>query len=172
WMPARDAAVWQFENRKWFCSTRNVNHRITHNGDFDAGRIFGKQIDNAQLGLWLERVLHTPNDTLGDSPKISGMMDLLIAQGMWDASVRFAYQFEVAESIEEAFDGQEPAKNAPNTAPSQQVLSEWAQIFEKVWQQHLDAKQNEVRLLCNKEDLSDFEHHVCQEISQNISIAQ
>ena len=171
-MPARDAAVWQFENGKWFCSTRNVNHRITHNGDFDAGRIFGKQIDNAQLGLWLERVLHTPNDTLGDSPKISGMMDLLIAQGMWDASVRLAYQLEVAESIEEAFEGQEPAKNAPNTAPSQQVLSEWIQIFEKVWQQHIDVKQNEVRLLSNKEDLSDFEHQVCYEISQNISIAQ
>ena len=168
WMPARDATVWQFENGKWFCSTRNVNHRITHNGDFDAWRIFGKQIDNAQLGLWLERVLHTPNDTTGDSPKISGMMDLLIAQGMWDASVRLAYQLEVAESLEEAFDRQEPAKNAPNTAPSQQVLSEWAEIFEKAWQQHIDAK-----LLSNQvEDLSDFEHQVCQELSQNISIAR
>ncbi len=171
WMPAREAAVWQVENGKWFCSRKNVNHRITHNGDFDAWRIFGKQIDNAQLGLWLERVLHTPNDTIGDSPKISGMMDLLIAQGMWDASVRLAYQLEVAESLEEAFDGQEPAKNAPNTAPSQQVLKEWAEIFEKVWQQHIDAKHNEARLLSRKENLSDFEHQVCQEISQNISTA-
>lgn len=49
WMPARDAAVWQVENGKWVKSRRNVNHRITHNGDFDAWRIFGKQIDNTKL---------------------------------------------------------------------------------------------------------------------------
>jgi hypothetical protein len=73
---------------KWLCDRQTVNHRITHNGDFDAWRLFGEPIENADLGLWLERVLHTPNATLGNSPKIAGMMDLLITQGMWDAALR------------------------------------------------------------------------------------
>jgi len=167
WMPARDAAVWQVEDGKWVCSRKKVNHRITHNGDFDAWRIFGKPIDNATLGLWLERVLHTPNSTNGDSPKISGMMDLLITQGMWDASVRLAYQLEVAESIEEAFGGQEPAKAAPNTAPSQQALSDWAEIFTGIWQTHNDAKDSSTQ-----DDLSCFETLVFREISKHIWFGQ
>ena len=64
------------------CDRQWVNHRITHNGDFDAWKLFGQQIENAQLGLWLERVLHYPNAALGDSSKIAGMMDLLVTQGL------------------------------------------------------------------------------------------
>jgi hypothetical protein len=167
WMPARDAAIWLAENGKWICTRKNLNHRITHNGDFDAWEIFGKQIDNTTLGLWLERVLHTPNSTSGDSPKIAGMMDLLITQGMWDASIRLAYQLEVAESIEEAFGGQEPAKNAPNTAPSQQALCNWTEIFEGAWQ-----KYNDTNDLSTKAHLSCFEKLVFRELSKNILFSQ
>ena len=175
WIPARQAAVWQIENGRWVREIKNVNHRITHNGDFDDWMLFGKHIKNTKLGLWLERVLHTPNSTIGDSPKIAGMMDLLIAQGMWYASVRLAYQLEVAESIEEAFGGQEPSKDAPNTAPSKQDLSDWAEIFETVFQKHTD-----VLLFLNahsdletfKEDLSIFENDVLQEIGKNASLSQ
>ena len=103
WIPARQVVVWKIDNDKWVRERKNVNHRITHNGDFDAWIIFDKPIENIKLGLWLERVLHTPNSTTGDSPKIAGMMDMLITQGMWYDSVRLAYQLEVAESIEEAF---------------------------------------------------------------------
>ncbi len=140
WIPARQADVWTLENGKWICERKNINHRITHNGDFDAWTLFGRPIENAKLGLWLERVLHTPNATAGDSPKAAGIMDLLITQGMWDASVRL---------------------------PSQQVLSDWVEIFEGVWQKH-----NDTRLFTNKEYLSCFENKVCQEISKNISLSQ
>jgi hypothetical protein len=139
WMPARTTAVWRVERGQWVCDRQTVNHRITHNGDFDAWVLFGEPIENADLGLWLERVLHTPNSTLGDSPKIAGMMDLLITQGMWDASLRLAYQLTVAKSIEEAFGGKSLAKAAPNTAPSELEISDWAAIVEGIFVRHQEA---------------------------------
>lgn len=175
WIPARQVVVWQINNGKWVRERKNLNHRITHNGDFDAWMIFGKPIETTKLGLWLERVLHTPNSTTGDSPKIAGMMDMLITQGMWYDSVRLAYQLEVAESIEEAFGGQEPSKNAPNTAPSEQDLGEWAESFETVFQKYTKVMLflNELSDLATfKEDLGIFEDDVLQEISKNILISQ
>ena len=175
WIPARQAAVWKLGNGKWVRERKNVNHRITHNGDFDAWMIFDKPIENTKLGLWLERVLHTPNSTTGDSPKIAGMIDMLITQGMWYDSVRLAYQLEVAESVEEAFGGQEPSKDAPNTAPSKQDLSDWAEIFETVFQKHTEVMlflSPRSDLVTFKEDLSIFEDDVLQEISKNILISQ
>jgi len=175
WIPARQATVWKIENSKWVRERKNVNHRITHNGDFEAWMLFGKHIENAQLGLWLERVLHTPNSTTGDSPKIAGMMDLLITQGMWYASVRLAYQLEVAESIEEAFGGQEPSKDAPNTAPSKLELGGWAELFERVFQKYADAMlllNSSFTLVTFKEHLSWFEKDVLRESSKNVSISR
>jgi hypothetical protein len=139
WMPARTADVWRVEDGKWVCDRQTVNHRITHNGDFDAWMLFGESVENADLGLWLERVLHTPNSTLGDSPKIAGMMDLLITQGMWGASLRLAYQLDVAKSIEEAFGGKNPRKDAPNTTPSELEIEEWTAIVEGVFLTHQAA---------------------------------
>lgn len=133
WMSARQVYVWQFVEGEWVYQLKNVNHRITHNGDFDAWTLFDKLIGNTELGWWLERVLHTPNHTQGDSPKIAGMMDLLVTQGMWDASVRLAYQLAIAPSIELAFGGQKPAADAPNTAPSEQDISSWAAIFQNIF---------------------------------------
>ena len=133
WMGKRERKVWRFTGREWLCETKNVHHRITHNGDFDSWQIFNRDVDNSILGLWLERVLHTPNATKGDSPKIAGMMDLLVTQGMWYPSVRLAYQQAIAISIEEAFDGQKPTVNAPNTAPSPDDLNTWAKIFESTF---------------------------------------
>jgi hypothetical protein len=166
WMPARNAIIWQVEDEKFIRRVRNVNHRITHNGDFDSFQIFDEQIDNATLGLWLERVLQTPNFTSGDSPKIAGLMDLLITQGMWDASLRLAYQLEVAGSIAAAFGGQKPTKAAPNTAPSQQTLSSWAEIYEEVWEKYHHAGR-----LPDKGSLKRFESHVL-EISKDILLNQ
>jgi hypothetical protein len=130
WTPASIKTVWQMQNEQWVATSQNVNHRITHNGDFDSWRIFGEAIDNARLGLWLERVLHSPNHTVGDSPKIAGMMDLLITQGMWTPAVRLAYQLVIASSLADAFGSQEPSKDAPNTAPSETELHNWSNIFE------------------------------------------
>ncbi|MEO0835502.1 MAG: hypothetical protein AAFY16_05840, partial [Cyanobacteria bacterium J06642_3] len=133
WMKARIQKVWQFTGTEWKCTSKNVHHRITHNGDFDGWNIFNQEIDYATLGLWLERVLHTPNATKGDSPKIAGMMDLLVTQGMWYPSVRLAYQQAIATSIAAAFDDQQPVKNAPHNAPSQKDLNTWAEIFEGIF---------------------------------------
>jgi hypothetical protein len=175
WMPARAADVWRVEQGKWICDRKPVNHRITYNGDFDAWMLFGDPIENAPLGLWLERVLHTPNSTLGDSPKIAGMMDLLITQGMWDASLRLAYQLAVAESIEDAFGGKTPSKTAPNTAPSELELQEWTAIAEQVFLKHQDAillPYANSMLELSKKHLNDFEQEILQTFAQNPLISQ
>lgn len=137
WTPARVETVWQIENGQWTAQDRNINHRITHNGDFESWRLFNQEIGQAHLGLWLERVLHTPNQTVGDSPKIAGMMDLLITQGMWAASVRLAYQLTVAPSFAAAFGRQPPSKDAPHTAPSQGAIAAWAKTFESIFVAHI-----------------------------------
>ena len=137
WMGARNQQVWQFKGREWICESKNVHHRITHNGDFDSWQNFNHQIDNQTLGLWLERVLHTPNATQGDSPKIAGVMDLLVTQGMWYSSVRLAYQQAIATAIEDVFGGEKPATDAPNTAPSKDNLNTWAKICDRVFTDEL-----------------------------------
>ena len=175
WMPARSADVWRVEGGKWVCDRQTVNHRITHNGDFDAWMLFGAPVENAALGLWLERVLHTPNSTLGDSPKIAGMMDLLITQGMWDASLRLAYQLEVAKSIEEAFGGKSPSKTAPNTAPSEVEIQEWTEIVEGVFCQHQDPilRPNAASILdLSKQQLAQLERDLISALSQHRSIGR
>ena len=137
WIGAREEKVWRSTGREWLYESRNVHHRITHNGDFDRWQIFNQEIKNTTLGLWLARVLHTPNAAKGDSPKIAGMMDLLVTQGMWYASVRLAYQQAIAISIEDAFDKQEPSVAAPNTAPSREELNAWVEIFESAFTSEL-----------------------------------
>ncbi len=175
WMPARFAAVWRVEEGKWLCDRQLINHRITHNGDFEAWTLFNEPIENADLGLWLERVLHQPNGTLGDSPKIAGMMDLLITQGIWTASLRLAYQFAVAESIEDAFGGKPPAKSAPNTAPPEAEISDWSAIVEQVFLKHKDTlllpyANSMVEL--SRKHLNQLEQEILQVLSQTDSIRQ
>jgi hypothetical protein len=167
WMPARDEIVWGVEDGKWVRRSKNVNHRITHNGDFDAWMLFGKPIENAHLGLWLERVLHMPNIAKGDSPKIAGMMDLLIAQGMWVTSVRLAYQLAVAESVEAAFGGHPISKNAPDTAPSESELYRWAEIFEIIFLLLYGASSCETEAIADKKQVSRFEKSALEGICQD-----
>ena len=175
WMPARFEAVWRVEEGKWLCDRQLIDHRITHNGDFDAWTLFDEPIENADLGLWLERVLHQPNATLGDSPKIAGMMDLLITQGIWNASLRLSYQFAVAESIEDAFGGKTPAKSAPNTAPTEAEISDWSAIIEQVFLKHKDTlllpyANSMVEL--SRKHLNQLEQEILQVLSQTDSIRQ
>ena len=171
WMSARYEKVWQFTEGQWIGQDMNVNNRITHNGDFDAWTLYGKSVENAELGLWLERVLQTPNHAKGDSPKIAGMMDLLITQGIWYASVRLAYHLAIADSLESAFGGQQPDRNAPLTVPSEQELSDWAKIFEHTFMlyRRLLAAPNSPS--CNQY-LCRLEHDVLEEISKDDSISQ
>jgi hypothetical protein len=175
WIEDRFATVWRVENGQWISDRQLVHHRITHNGDFDAWTIFDESIENAHLGLWLERVLHTPNATLGDSAKIAGMMDLLITQGMWDASLRLAYQLAVAESLEDAFGGKSPSKTAPNTAPTEGQISDWSAIAEQVFLKHKDKlllpyASSMVEL--SRKHLSQLEQELLQTLSQHGSVSQ
>ncbi len=177
WMSARNENVWAIKAGKWTCLSKNVNHRITHNGDFDAWTLHSKPIENAQLGLWLERVLHTPNLAKGDSPKIAGMMDLLIAQGMWFAAVRLAYQLEVADSIEAAFGGGEISSTALNTAPSKSELNQWANTFEHVFtllygEVSDAADANVTNSNIDNKKYSHFEQTVLQTLSQDPSVRE
>ena len=130
WCPDRIDRVWQQINGCWTVKQKNINHRITHNGDFEGFLLFDKIIGHEKLGLWLERVLHVPNKTVGDSPKIAGMMDLLTCQGNWYAAVRLGYQMVIAQDVSAAFGGQAPSRSAPHTAPSSMALEKWAAIFE------------------------------------------
>jgi len=133
WLGARQVKVWQFIDEQWICQLKNVNHRITHNGDFDSWTLFGNEVANKDLGLWLARVLRKQNHAQGDSPKIAGMMDLLITKGMWNASVRLAYFLTIAESVESAFDGQKPNYEAPDTTPTPEELETWTELFEQTF---------------------------------------
>lgn len=172
WMGARQERVWEFTEGQWIYQNRNVNHRITHNGDFDAWKIYGGEpVENGELGLWLERVLHTPNDTKGDSPKIAGMMDLLITQGMWYPSVRLAYHLAVADSIKSAFGGKEPNRDAPNTAPSIEELSDWAQMFENAFMLYRRLLAAPNSPACNQY-LCRLEHEVLQAVAKDDTISQ
>ena len=58
-----------------------VGVHITHNGDFDELSAYNNKMVNEEVGWWLERLLHVPNDNIGDSPKIAGFMDLFRVQG-------------------------------------------------------------------------------------------
>jgi hypothetical protein len=97
WSPAQGRRLWRREGGRWVCAWRNVQHRITHNGDFEAFQLFGTPVDFLCLGPWLERVLNSPIPAVADSARIAGLMDLLICQGDWFASVRLAYQLVLAE---------------------------------------------------------------------------
>ncbi len=136
WSPARIERVWSLDRGHWQSWPKLVNHRITHNGDFDGWLWFGELVDYPSLGLWLERVLHVPNQTVGDSPKIAAMIDLLVTQGMWVPSLRLAYQTTLATDLRAAFGGQAPAKAAPSTAPSPDQLQHWADRCESAFIHH------------------------------------
>lgn len=184
WCAAQRETIWQIEAGQWIQTTPNINHRITHNGDFDGWQWFDQSIEHKTLGLWLERVLQTPNRTVGDSPKIAGMMDLLITQGNWLASVRLAYQLALAKGIEDAFDGHPPRETAPNTAPSTAVLNYWADILETVFFSYIatlpDAEslfnnekthQLQQQILQRLQTISPFRHYQSQQLINFVAVA-
>ena len=171
WAGARQAKIWEFSSGEWNRRQIELNHRITHNGDFDSWRLYGGEIANQELGLWLERVLHVANYTQGDSPKIAGMMDFLITKGMWFASVRLAYYLAIADSIESAFAGQQPDRKAPDTSLPEEDLNRWVNFFEQtflLYRRLLGAPNSPAfnQYLCR------LEHDLLQEIHQDRYISQ
>lgn len=92
WCPAQRRRLWSRDEGQWSRAWRTVEHRITHNGDFERFQLAEAELEFADVGHWLERVLHQGHAAVGDSPKIAGLMDLLITQGDWYAAVRLAAQ--------------------------------------------------------------------------------
>jgi len=139
WTPFRDDSLWVFAHGKFQLERRRVGIHLTHNGDLDAVSLFKRAVEVGELGLWLERVLHMPNDTRGDSPKGAGMMELLCCQGIWASAVRWAYQDVVALSLLDASGGHALSKTAPNTAPGPGWWDAWATMLNDVTEQRQEA---------------------------------
>jgi len=119
WCPFHNELVWQLNQLtgKFSKTLLYTGVHITHNGDFDALKAYDAHMENGEVGLWLERILHVPNDTKGDSPKIAGCMDLMRVQGRWGAAARLAYVRVLLSSSTDVSGGALLSKTAPNTFP-------------------------------------------------------
>lgn len=92
WTPAQTRRLYRQHQGRWIAEQRLVQHRITHNGDFEAIQLGGVEVEVfPTLGPWLEQVLNQPAPGVVDSARIAAMMDLMICQGDWLAAVRWGY---------------------------------------------------------------------------------
>jgi hypothetical protein len=163
WVAARSEKVWQLNDGQWHCQMMNVNHRITHNGDFDSWHLYGNDVSYTELNLWLEKVLETPNERQGDSPLIAGMMDFLITQGIWHASVRLGYYLAIANSLN--------TEEQADINPSAAQLRVWGELFEQTFllYRRLLAAPNSPswnQYLCR------LEHDILQAIAKDETMSQ
>lgn len=123
WIPARAVSVWAHNGEAW--SSRLVPDwvlSVTHNGDIDAWCPHNEMISNRSLVIWLEKVLSVDSPTQQlDSYAISGVLNLLHAQGVWLHAVRCAYYLAVVESTSDEY------------ILPQEKLQAWADVFEEKW---------------------------------------
>lgn len=125
WCPAQRRLLWSREGGRWSSAWLTVEHRITHNGDFESYQLASAELEFSDVGRWLERVLHQRHAAVGDSPKIAGLMDLLITQGDWYAAVRLgAQQLFPHDAV----------------APSSAELERWTACFEASFRSVLEAQ--------------------------------
>ncbi|CAM9560313.1 unnamed protein product, partial [Ectocarpus fasciculatus] len=139
WAPFRDEEVWGVDDSgARYCHdvVRTVGIHISHNGDFDALEAYGGSIVNAELGCWLERILHVKNDLAGDSVKIAGCFDLMRVKGRWGAAARLAF-VRLLKSPSDVSGGEPLAKDAPATFPLVSYFEQWGQVFNEVWEEHV-----------------------------------
>mgnify|MGYP001824953157 CR=1 FL=1 len=99
WMRPRTRSVWCVDGTHLTRRKQVVDNLITHNGDFDAWLAPFGRLDYPCLGQWLTDVLGERNLARGDSAKIAGIMDLLVTQGQWDASLRLAYALQTGNAL-------------------------------------------------------------------------
>ena len=119
WVPPRRTRVWTLEGARLARRRRLVENLITHNGDFDAWYTpTGLRMDQSCVGDWLAEVLAQAHPARGDSPKIAGLIDLLLTQGQWLPSLRLAYALRTGNALP-------PARLAPLAATFEQVFSAW-----------------------------------------------
>jgi hypothetical protein len=139
WVPFGLETVWSFDTRAGTFQRTTVpaaGLHITHNGDFDTLEAFSRQMVVGDVGLFLERVLHTKNDTRSDSSKIAGCMDLFRVQGRWAAAARLAWVRVVLSSVYDITDGATLSKSAPNSFPAPSYWAKWGAVFEELFEQH------------------------------------
>jgi hypothetical protein len=103
WLPPRRVPVWTLDGTRMLRRRRVVESLITHNGDFDAWETTsGGRMDQVRVGEWLAAILGEGNPARGDSPKIAGLMDLLLTQGQWLPSLRLAYALRTGGALPQA----------------------------------------------------------------------
>jgi hypothetical protein len=136
WLGPHKDVVWRNDqaNGQWRRETTEVCITITHNGDFDAFELYGNMVPNGQLGEWLGRVLHKPHFGKGDSAKMAGLMDLLIAQGRWKAAVRLAFVEVVLQHHEEVCGWHELNSGDPNVVPTPKEFEYVARVFDATFE--------------------------------------
>ncbi len=134
----------------------NFQNLASANGDNDFFAYFEdgigtlKGLDHTQQGMWLESVLDIDNATLGDSPKLAGLLDLLHTKGMWHASFRLAFQDAAGRSFEAAFKNGKLSKDPANrAAPTRKQIAEFTQAWEAHFSQqiarHPKAGQDQIQ---------------------------
>eukprot|EP01035_Chromulina_nebulosa_P018923 gene18923-24727_t len=137
WTPSNPQSIWQFNRHigRFECKELKFVVHITHNGDFDALDCYSQSVENKELGFWLERVLHYPNQLKGDSPKIAGCLELMRVQGSWFAASRLAWVRCVLATINDVSGNGELSSNAPNTFPSNSFFMKWSKYLDIHWRQ-------------------------------------
>ena len=133
--------VWRWDPAEAALVARDVQFgvHLTHNGDFDACELYAGIVLNSELGLWLERALHTPNSTTGDSPKMAGLVSLMRVQGRWAPAARLAWLRVVCRRTTDLSGGERLSKGAPDVCPTAAAWAEWAAFFEAGWERHRHA---------------------------------
>ncbi len=125
WSPPQRRRLWSRPQGHWVSDWQAVQHRIAHDGDFEAFTLFGTEATVNELGAWLGVALRCGHPGTGASPTIAGLMDLLICKGDWFASVRLAALRLLAE---------------PATAPATEAFAPWATGFEAAFQDQIASR--------------------------------
>jgi hypothetical protein len=125
WSPPQRRRLWSRPEGRWVSDWQAVEHRITHDGDFEGFTLFGAETAVSELGAWLGAALCCGQPATGASLKIAGLMDLLICQGDWFAAVRLASLRLLAE---------------PATAPATEAFGPWATGFESAFQDQIASR--------------------------------
>lgn len=133
WLGPHPDTVWcrSEEDGSWHCKRgTEVCVTITHNGDFDGWKVHDAMVPNGLLGIWLSKVHYHTNTAKGDSPKLAGLMDLLVTQGMWQPSLRLAFIETVLHHVDEICGWESLAQSTVNLFPSPTVFAAMGQMMD------------------------------------------
>ncbi|MEA5389724.1 hypothetical protein VB738_00490 [Cyanobium gracile UHCC 0139] len=122
WSPPQRRRFWTRLQGRWVSDWQAVQHRVAHDGAFEAFTLFGTEAAINELGPWLAVALRCGTPATGPSSMIAGLMDLLICKGDWFASVRLASLRLLAE---------------PATTPATDAFAPWATGFEAAFQDQI-----------------------------------